>query len=161
MAQPRDLLSTGLTVRMTAIGTISLPNPGQARKQFMMPVIPNPGTYTARVKVERNNLSAEDTALISVSQSNLPTVDIKANNADGSVSIPYNTSATLTWTSSYADACTASNAWSGQKPLSGSESTGNLTGKSHCLALNPQAISPHPEHIPLPAPIQLALIQTA
>jgi len=71
---------------------------------------------------------------------NLPIVDIKANNADGSVSIPYNSSANISWTSENACCC---------------------TGKSHCLALNPQAISPHPEHIPLPAPIQLALIQTA
>jgi len=56
-----------------------------------------------------------------------PTVDIKANNSDGPISIAYNTAATLSWTSTNATGCTASNGWSGLKATSGSESTGNLT----------------------------------
>ena len=56
-----------------------------------------------------------------------PTVGLKANGATGSVVIPYNTSATLTWSSSNADSCVASGGWSGTKSLSGSQSTGNLT----------------------------------
>jgi len=55
------------------------------------------------------------------------TVDIKANGSDGPVTIPYNNSANLTWTSSNADSCYASNAWSGTKAISGSQSTGSLT----------------------------------
>ncbi|MDP2967314.1 MAG: hypothetical protein Q8N87_02805, partial [bacterium] len=57
----------------------------------------------------------------------LPTVDIKANNSNGPISITYNTSANLTWTSTNADSSTASNASSGTKSISGSESTCNLT----------------------------------
>ncbi|MEK7076507.1 MAG: PKD domain-containing protein, partial [Patescibacteria group bacterium] len=56
-----------------------------------------------------------------------PTVDIKANNSNGPIIIDYNTSATLSWTSSNSGSCTASNGWSGSKALNGSESTGNLT----------------------------------
>jgi len=54
-------------------------------------------------------------------------VDIKANGSNGPITIPYNSSANLTWTSQNADSCTASGAWSGTKAISGSESTGNLT----------------------------------
>ena len=53
-------------------------------------------------------------------------MDIKANGYDGPITISYNDSAELTWTSENADFCTASGAWSGSKPTSGSESTGNL-----------------------------------
>jgi len=56
-----------------------------------------------------------------------PTVDLKANGYDGSITIPYNSSAILSWTSSNANYCLASGAWSGQKGTFGSESTGNLT----------------------------------
>ena len=55
-----------------------------------------------------------------------PRVDLRANNLDGSITIPHNTSAILTWTSSNALSCTASGNWSGHRALSGSESTGNL-----------------------------------
>jgi len=58
---------------------------------------------------------------------NSPTVDIKANNSDGPITIAYNYAATLTWTSQNANSCTAAGAWSGTKLTSGSESTGNLT----------------------------------
>lgn len=56
-----------------------------------------------------------------------PTVDLKANGYDGSITIPYNSSAILSWTSSNANYCVASGAWFGTKAISGSESTGNLT----------------------------------
>jgi uncharacterized repeat protein (TIGR01451 family) len=56
-----------------------------------------------------------------------PTVDLKANGYDGSITVPYNSSVTLSWTSSNADYCVASGAWSGIKGTSGSESTENLT----------------------------------
>jgi fibronectin type 3 domain-containing protein len=41
-----------------------------------------------------------------------------------------NGSSTLTWSSTDATSCTASGAWSGSKPLSGSESVGPLTQDS-------------------------------
>lgn len=56
-----------------------------------------------------------------------PTVDLKVNDSDDPISIPYNTAATLSWTTTNATTCTASDSWSGSKAISGSESTGNLT----------------------------------
>ncbi|MFH1451300.1 MAG: hypothetical protein ABIF89_01675, partial [bacterium] len=56
-----------------------------------------------------------------------PTVDIKANGFDGPITIPYNASATLTWSSLDATSCTASGGWSGAKATSGSQTTGNIT----------------------------------
>ena len=52
-----------------------------------------------------------------------PTVNISANSG----SIAYNSSTALTWSSSNATSCTASGGWSGAQPLSGTQSTGNLT----------------------------------
>lgn len=56
-----------------------------------------------------------------------PSVDIKANGSNGPITIPYNTSATLSWSTSNVDSCYASSAWSGTKSTSGSQSTGPLT----------------------------------
>jgi hypothetical protein len=55
-----------------------------------------------------------------------PTVDLKANGYDGSITVSYNSSVTLSWTSSNASYCVASGAWSGTKGTSGSEITENL-----------------------------------
>lgn len=56
-----------------------------------------------------------------------PSVDLKVNNSDGPITISYNTPVTLIWNSSNANYCTAFGGWSGTKPISGSETTGNLT----------------------------------
>lgn len=53
----------------------------------------------------------------------LPTVTLSA----APNPINYNTASTLTWSSTNADSCTASGAWTGSKMVSGSLSTGNLT----------------------------------
>ena len=52
-----------------------------------------------------------------------PTVDIKANNSDGPVTVAYRdrNSLNLSWTSTNADSCTASGDWSGSKAISGSQ----------------------------------------
>lgn len=98
------------------------------------------GNFIAKVKVERGNLMAENTTQINVYSCSpspppppigpfappSPTVDLKVNNSDGPLSIPFYSSAILSWFSSGANYCVASNGWSGQKPTSGSESTGNL-----------------------------------
>jgi hypothetical protein len=42
-------------------------------------------------------------------------------------SVAYGTSTTLTWSTTNATSCSASGAWWGIKPASGSQSTGNLT----------------------------------
>ena len=57
----------------------------------------------------------------------VPIVDLKANGYDGSITVPYNSSITLSWTSTNANYCVASGAWSGTKGISGSELIGNLT----------------------------------
>lgn len=62
-----------------------------------------------------------------VSDVNPPTVDIKANGSDGPIAIDCDTSAALTWTSTYANSCFASGHWSGNKATSGIESTGALS----------------------------------
>jgi len=56
-----------------------------------------------------------------------PTVDLLANSQQGPITIPYNTAATLSWTSTNATSCAASGDWSGARATSGSESTGPLT----------------------------------
>lgn len=66
-------------------------------------------------------------AFDNIQQPEPPTVDIKANGSDGPVTIGFNSSANLSWSSQNADNCTASGAWSGSKNTSGSQSTGNLT----------------------------------
>lgn len=54
-----------------------------------------------------------------------PTADIKANGSDGPIDIPYNTAATITWSSTSAASCSISpSGWSG---TSGSQSSGALT----------------------------------
>jgi hypothetical protein len=92
---------------------------------------PSPGNYTATVKVDRENLSFQGTLAILVENYAVPTVDLKINGSDGTISVPYNTAATLSWTSTNATSCTASGNWSGSKSLSGSESTGNLTASTN------------------------------
>lgn len=56
------------------------------------------------------------------------TADIRANNQDGTVTVPYNTAANITWTSTGATQCTVQpNGWTGTQETSG-RSTGNITG---------------------------------
>ncbi len=52
-----------------------------------------------------------------------PSVSLSANPS----SVDYNSASNLIWSSTNADSCTASGAWSGSKSLSGNQSTGNLT----------------------------------
>ncbi|MDP2930518.1 MAG: hypothetical protein Q8N56_02850, partial [bacterium] len=72
--------------------------------------------------------TANDSVTVNV-QTAPPTVDLKANSSDGPITINYNTSALLSWTTTNnPTTCTAGSDWSGTKSvLSGSESTGLLT----------------------------------
>jgi uncharacterized repeat protein (TIGR01451 family) len=64
-----------------------------------------------------------------------PFVDLKVNNSDGPIAVPYGSSITLTWTSSNANSCTASGGWSGSKSISGSLTLSNLTSsKTYTLS---------------------------
>ena len=94
------------------------------------------GSFTAKVRVERQGITAENTASVNpyTCNDNSPTVDLRINGSDGSVYVAYNNSANLSWTSSNANTCYASGDWYGTKNTSGSESTGNITSsKSYTL----------------------------
>jgi hypothetical protein len=93
------------------------------------------GNYTAKVKIETQGVSAENTANINVLSCQSPvSVDLKINGYDSYITLPYNSIATLSWTSNNANYCQASGDWSGSKSISGSESTGNLTvSKSYSI----------------------------
>lgn len=70
----------------------------------------------------------------------VPVANILANNQDASISIPYNTSATISWTSTNATSCSvAPTGWTG---LSGSQSTGNLTtSRTYTLSCSGAGVS--------------------
>lgn len=98
---------------------------------------PNVGIYAAKIEVLRESLHYQTTLPIIVSESPVPpgpgpggcpevSVDIKARGTDGPITIPYNDSVQLTWTSNNATSCSASDDWPGFKLTLGSEETGNL-----------------------------------
>jgi hypothetical protein len=72
------------------------------------------------------NSKAEATVYVTSPPSS-PTVDIKANGSDGPITVSSGSSATLSWTSTQANACTASGGWSGSKSTSGTQLIGPLT----------------------------------
>ena len=65
----------------------------------------------------------------------LPLVDLKVNGEDGEVSLPAHQSFDLSWNSQYADQCTASGAWAGQKAISGNESIQDSTAGDYTYRL--------------------------
>ncbi len=85
------------------------------------------GTYTAKVRVEREGLTATDVDTVNVSYVPAPNVDIKVNSSNGPVTVDYGSDVKLTWTSDNSSSCTASGDWSGDKGTSGSEWKNNLT----------------------------------
>ncbi|MEK7515098.1 MAG: PKD domain-containing protein [Patescibacteria group bacterium] len=83
-----------------------------------------------------NDASVTETLSWTLTYAPVPTVDILCNSAN-SCSIQNGASATLSWSTSDASSCTASGAWSGSKPTSGSESTGALTStRTYTLTCN-------------------------
>jgi hypothetical protein len=84
------------------------------------------GTYTAKVVAERESLSAEDrTNVVVNTPPPAPTADIKANGSDGPITVEFNSSVDVNWTSENATSCSVSpTGWSG---TSGSQSSGELT----------------------------------
>jgi YD repeat-containing protein len=83
-------------------------------------------TYTYQITAYDNagNESAKSTPALSVTtNANLPTVTITAN----PTSVASGASSTLTWSSTNATTCTASNGWTGTKATSGSQTITNIT----------------------------------
>ena len=56
-----------------------------------------------------------------------PTIDLKAEDSNGPITVNYNNSVTLSWASAQADNCLAFGGWQGEKPVSGTEKITNLT----------------------------------
>ena len=86
-----------------------------------------------------------------------PTADIKANNSDGPITLAWNTSANLSWTSTNAGSCNASGDWSGSKILNTppTESTGNLTNPrtyNYTLTCSGNGSTPNTVQVILSAP---------
>ena len=59
-----------------------------------------------------------------------PTVDLKVNNQDGSISVAANATVTLSWSTTNASTCVASGAWSGERSTGSSETTAPLAAGS-------------------------------
>jgi uncharacterized repeat protein (TIGR01451 family) len=89
------------------------------------------GTHVARARVERSTAnSAQCYATINIdSVQNTPTCSIYASPS----SITNGNYSTLNWTSSNATSCYASNAWSGNKSLSGSQSVSPSNNSTYAL----------------------------
>ncbi|HEY4518216.1 MAG TPA: hypothetical protein VJG48_01165, partial [Candidatus Paceibacterota bacterium] len=86
-------------------------------------------SYTYDITCSNQFGSETDSVTVNVNPQSInePTVNIKANNSDGPITIAYNSSASLSWTSTNASSCEASGNWSGAKNTSGLQSTGQLT----------------------------------
>lgn len=78
--------------------------------------------------------------------------------------VAYNTASTLTWTSSNATSCTASNDWNGSKVLNGSQSTGNLisarTYTLTCFGLGGSASRTVTVNVNPPNPMTVSCVPT-
>jgi len=65
----------------------------------------------------------------------LPSVDLKANDSDGPVTVHYQDFISLSWTSQNASYCQASEDWSGSRPTSGTESIQLNSVKTYTFTL--------------------------
>lgn len=87
-------------------------------------------TYTLSCTGIGGDSSASTT--VNVTAAPAPSINLSAN----PTSVVTGSPSTLTWTSTNATSCTASNGWSGTKATSGSQSTGNLSATTnftlHC-----------------------------
>ncbi|MEO1575474.1 MAG: hypothetical protein AAFU65_11010, partial [Pseudomonadota bacterium] len=80
--------------------------------------------------------SVSDTVTVDVNTTPQPTLSFSGS----PTTVMSGEASTLTWSSTDADTCVASGAWSGNKPLSGSESTGALTsGATYTLTCSSAA----------------------
>ncbi len=88
-------------------------------------------TYTLSCTGPGGSASQSVTVTVNASSVAAPTVSISAE----PTSVIAGDAAMLTWSSTDATSCTASGAWSGDKPTSGSASTGGLTAATNTFIL--------------------------
>lgn len=74
--------------------------------------------------------TASNSVVVQVGPAPAPTVDIQANSSDGPITIAYNTTVTLSWTSATTTSCTAQNGWAGTKAVSGTWTSSGLVANT-------------------------------
>ena len=87
------------------------------------------GTYTVKARVTRQGVSATCTDTVTVVEEDEPTCSIYANPE----TITQGNYSNLNWSSSNATSCYASNAWSGNKSLSGNQSVSPSSTSTYTL----------------------------
>ncbi len=107
-----------------------------AQPNFTAPQVSYDRTYTCTLTVT-DTYGASDSDSMNVLVKNYPplTVDIKANNSDGPVTLYYKDYVTLSWTSQNAASCLASGDWSGSKSTSGSQTIQLNSVKTYTFTL--------------------------
>lgn len=102
---------------------------GYSCAQYLTPTVVYPVNFgftsgVNAISIIMSNSSGDSSEVsLGVTVSPLPVVSLSVLPA----TIPYNTSATITWSSTDATYCIAGGAWSGTQAVAGSVSTGNLT----------------------------------
>jgi len=72
-------------------------------------------------------------ASLTISPTPPPTLDLKANNQDGPLTVEPGSSITLSWNSTNASVCRASGSWSGEKRTYGSEFISNIVSSKEYI----------------------------
>lgn len=113
----------------------------QAAGQSFAKTFTSAGTFTVTAMVtdfegHQKQTSRQFTVASAEPQTPAPTVDLKANNQDGTLTVSSSTAVTLTWATQNATSCVASGAWSGAKLLGSSEALTSLAvGQSYTYTL--------------------------
>lgn len=128
-----------ITVSWTGSNVVSCSGSGNWQGALSVSGTMNTGNLTSS---KTYNISCKDSVGKIVSGSLdvviiMPEVDIKAGKKDGSATISAGQSENLSWTAKGVKSCWAFGDWSGEKPLSGSESSGYLnSAKKYIFGLN-------------------------
>ena len=117
-----------IATSVSSARNIYLWSAGQTKQGDGYTFLADAGPYRTEICYEGTNICDTSDSYFRIVTAPPPTqpitVDIKANGSNGPITIPYGTSATLTWGSISATSCVAAgNSWSGAKALSSSEST--------------------------------------
>ena len=105
-------------------------------QEFIGPL--SPGTYDFGILCRNDGGQDTDTVRVIVQATGQTTVDLKANNSDGPITIPANQQFTLSWTSQDATTCTISKpvGGGGNVPVNGSSIEGPLAPGTYTYTIN-------------------------
>ena len=106
------------------------------------------GNYTYTLTCTGAGSSVTDAVTVNVVTSPVPTptIDLKVNGSNGPVALNQGANATLSWTSANVTACTATGAWTGIKPTTGSETTNALNNGTYTYNLSCKCKCRYLEH---------------